>query len=408
MGRFIIRGGRALRGDVRVSGSKNAALPIIFASLITRGVTEIQNLPDITDVHTALEIIAELGAEVSRINNTVYIDTTELSYRIPSDDKVAKLRASTYLIGAGLPRFGRARLQSFGGCNFSKRPIDMHIYTAVKFGAREEGDELVLEKLHAADICFGKKSVGATVNALIMASAGEGVSRISGYAEEPHVSVLIEYLRSAGAEIRVENGILHVHGGNLHGGRITIPGDMIEAGTYLAASLVTNGSLNVGGFDTSELDSFISHLRCAGAKVIVDRNAISLSGAPETKMDILTSAYPGFPTDLQPIFAVIMARFHGGRITEGVWQGRFGYLSELAKLGVSYVIDDNGAKIYPSLLTCGIMRSTDLRGGAAGIIAALVAKGESTVLSGESVLRGYERLDEKLRKVGADIIYVEG
>ena len=406
MGRFVIRGGKTLCGEVTVSGSKNAALPIIFASLITHGVSEIYNLPDISDVRCALDIIKEFGAEVSICEGVAYINTANLEYRRPSDGKVSELRASTYLLGACLARFGRAELQSFGGCNFSKRPIDMHIAAATSFGARESCDALISGALSAAYISFAKKSVGATVNALIMAAAAEGESRIYGYAEEPHILTLIEYLRSAGACIERSDGCLSVLGGKLHGGRITIPGDMIEAGTFLAASLVTGGNVRVCGFDPAELSSFISPLVSAGVSSDIGSDNISLKGTPTCRMSIETSAYPGFPTDLQPIFAVIMARFFGGNIKETVWQGRFGYLSELAKQGIRYSISDRGARIYPSVFVPSIARSTDLRGGAAAVLTALCAEGESCVESGELILRGYERPDDKLRKIGADVVYL--
>jgi UDP-N-acetylglucosamine 1-carboxyvinyltransferase len=406
MGRFIVSGGRALEGNVHVSGSKNAALPVIFASLITHGVSEIRNLPDITDVNLAIEIIEELGAKTERIRDALYIDTTALDYTLPQAEKVASLRASTYLIGAGLARFGRAELQSFGGCNFSKRPIDLHIFAAESFGAYHRDNVITCKRLTPTDLSFAKRSVGATVNALIMASSAKGVSRIYGCAEEPHIFTLIEYLKSAGARIDKLDGALCVKGNDLHGGRVSIPGDMIEAGTFLAASLVTGGDISVSGFDPHELSSFFESLTEGGVNVTVENGAVSLEGFPKKPISITTAAYPGFPTDLQPVFSVILARFLGGNIKETVWQGRFGYLSELAKLGVRYKLDECGAQIYNSTVSHGVMRATDLRGGAAGILTALSAEGRSEILSGELVLRGYERLDEKLRRLGAEIIYV--
>ena len=403
MGKVIINGGRRLSGEVAVSGSKNAALPVIFASIITHGVSEIRNLPDISDVRCALRIVEAFGARVRFFDGVAIIDTRELEYRTPPIESVSSLRASTYLIGAGLVRFGRAELFPFGGCNFSKRPIDLHLMAAESFGAKTDSETLTAKKLSPATVRLPKKSVGATVNSLILAAGTSGESRIFGYAEEPHILTLIEYLRSAGANIEQRGDELRVHGGELHGGVALIPGDMIEAGTYLAASLVTGGEVTVTGFNTAELDSFVEPLRESGVRAEGGADWLRISRAPIKEMKIVTSAYPGFPTDLQPIFAVIMARFRGGRITETVWQGRFGYLGELARLGVSYALDAYGATVLPSRLIPGIMRSTDLRGGAAGVLLALATDGISEIHDAEIIMRGYERPIEKLSSLGAKI-----
>ena len=405
MGKFIINGGRRLTGEVRVSGSKNAALPIIFASLITHGVSEIRNLPDISDVRCALLIAKSFGARISVRDGVAIIDTRALEYVTPPIELVASLRASTYLIGAGLVRFSRAELMPFGGCNFAKRPIDIHLAAAEAFGATVGEDNLSALELHPASISLPKKSVGATVNALIMAAGISGESRIRGYAIEPHILTLIEYLRSAGAMIEMSGDEVRVVGRELRGGHVNVPGDMIEAGTYLAASLITGGDVSVSGFAPSELDSFVEPLVHAGVEVKRGSDSMRLSRHPIHAMNIVTAAFPGFPTDLQPIFAAIMAKFRGGSIRETVWQGRFGYLAELAKLGVSSSLDAYGAIIHPSKPTSGIIRATDLRGGAAGILLALAADGVSEIGAGELVLRGYERPVEKLTALGARISY---
>lgn len=405
MGKFIINGGRRLTGEVRVSGSKNAALPIVFASLITHGVSEIHNLPDISDVRCAILIAKSFGARISVRDGVAIIDTRSIEYVTPPIELVASLRASTYLIGSGLVRFGKAELMPFGGCNFAKRPIDIHLAAAEAFGASIAEDILSASELHPASISLPKKSVGATVNALIMAAGTAGESRIRGYAIEPHVLTLIEYLRSAGAVIEMIGDELRVVGRELRGGHVSVPGDMIEAGTYLAASLITGGDVTVSGFSASELDSFVDPLRHAGVEVKGGSDWIRLLRYPYREMHITTAAFPGFPTDLQPIFAPIMAKFRGGSIRDTVWQGRFGYLSELAKLGVSYSLDAYGAIIHPSAPSSGIIRATDLRGGAAGILLALAADGVSEIRSGELVLRGYENPVEKLTALGARITY---
>ena len=227
MGRFIVRGGKPLHGTLKVSGSKNAALPIIFAAITTRGVSRFYNVPDITDVRDALGIIEELGAKIRHEGGVTVVDTRELSYGRISVERVERIRASTYLIGSCLSRFGRAELMPFGGCSFSHRPIDMHIDAAVGFGATVDGNILTLRQSKPTEISFRLPSVGATVNALILAANTKGVSVLRGAAREPHISALISYLRSAGAKIKSSGDVITVEGGELHGGVAVIPGDKI-------------------------------------------------------------------------------------------------------------------------------------------------------------------------------------
>lgn len=407
MGRFIVNGGNTLCGAVRVSGSKNAALPIIFASLVTRGISRFYNLPDIGDVRDAIGIIKEFGAIVRREGGITYIDTRTLSYTRPSEDKVSRIRASTYLIGSCLSRFGRAELMPFGGCSFSHRPIDMHIDAAVSFGAELNEGKLRASSLSSSDIVFRQKSVGATVNSLILAASIYGESRLYGTAKEPHITALIAYLVSAGAQITVKGDVITVIGAELHGGTAVIPGDMIEAGTYLAASLITAGRVRVSGFDPKELHSFTSLLLASGSIEDVSGGSVMLVGRPKREITVRTGAYPAFPTDLQPIFSTVLAVSRGGIIEENVWRSRFGYLDELSRMGLSFARDGNVARIFPSDIISGNVTARDLRGGAAAVLLALGAEGESRIECAETVLRGYESFAEKLRDIGADIIYEE-
>lgn len=392
-------------GSVRVSGSKNAALPIIFASVITRGVSRFYNLPDITDVADALGIIKELGAKVWREGGVTFVDTRQMRYTTPDLNKVQRIRASTYLIGSCLSRFGRAELLPFGGCGFSHRPIDMHLDAAEKFGAEIDGALLKAKKLHPAEIFFRQPSVGATVNALILAAGIKGESRLIGAAREPHIAALISYLKSAGATVTDSGNVITVIGKELNGGVAVIPGDMIEAGTFLAASIVTEGSVRVSGFNPRELAAFTAPLLCAGVIEQVSDGGVTLLGRPRREISVVTAAYPGFATDLQPIFSTILAVSRGGSIRDEVWRSRFGYLSELAKMGVSYSREDNWARISPSEIIPAKLTATDLRGGAAALILALAAKGESRIYCGELIMRGYDALVEKLSALGADISY---
>lgn len=403
MGRFIVRGGIPLFGKVRVSGSKNAALPVLFASIATVGISEIENLPDISDVKVALMILEHFGAVIERRGITTYIDTRSLEYSRVPDELVKRLRASTYLLSATLARFGVAELGEFGGCNFSPRPIDMHLYAIASHGASICGGSIKSERLAPSDISFDKRSVGATVNSLILAAGINGVSYVRGCALEPHIMTLIDYLRSAGAQITLTGDVATVRGRELHGGTVRIDGDMIEAGSFLASSVMTGGAVGILGVNEDELASFLSPFSSAGCVSGIGA-AITLKGAPRERIAITTAPYPGFPTDLQPIAAPMLS-FSGGSISDTVWQGRFGYLSELSKLGIRSRVVNSTAEIFPSELHAAEVTAPDLRGGMSLMLAALAADGESVIHGGELLLRGYERLTEKLRQLGAEIEY---
>ena len=406
MGSFLINGGKALSGTVTVSGSKNSALPVLFATVLTKGRSVIRNLPAIKDVAVSTAILLELGARLTYEGNDLTVDTTALTYKQPSDSLVCSLRASTYLIGAMLSRFGLVRLSSFGGCNFSHRPIDLHIKAAQAFGAVPSGDWLYSRGLCGTIHKIEKASVGATVNSLLLAATAEGSSTLYGCATEPHIKDLIEFLRSAGAEITECDGVIFVKGCSLHGGEITLRGDMIEAGTYLSAGIVTGGDVRVCGVNTEELSSYLSPISRA-CRIASDTEVVADGLVPLDYFSVTTAPYPGFPTDLQPLAAPIMARNSGGKITEQVWQGRFGYLDSLKPFGIRSCVSLNTADVFSSDLIPAHSAATDLRGGAACIIAALGANGFSRIDCGELVLRGYESPILKLRSLGAEIEYLK-
>ena len=408
MSEFVINGGRQLFGTVIPSGSKNAALPIILATLSTYGINKIFNLPDIGDVRVALALVEGFGATVRRDGDTVTIDTRALTYTPPDPALVRSIRASTYLIGACLARFGKAALSDFGGCAFCNRPIDLHIYAAGAFGAQVHAGYVCCRALKGAEIKFPKRSVGATVNAIIMAASAEGYSVIRGCAEESHVLNLIDFLRSAGADIAVEKDIITVRGTRLSGGMVRIIPDMIEAGTYLAAGIITGGKVSVEDCSATELTPYLVALSDAGADICINGGSVTVSGKLVRPMHVLTAPSPGYPTDLQPQAAPLMAHFVGGRIEERVWAGRFSYLEELSRLGLSYSCSGQVAEIYPSRLVAGICRASDLRGGAAAVLAALAAKGKSKIKNAESIMRGYAALEDKLSALGADVILNKG
>lgn len=406
MEKIVIEGNKPLIGRVSVSGSKNAALPIIFASVITSGVSVIENVPDIGDVRVALSLIESLGAVVRREKYTLYIDTLELSYAVPDRALASKIRASTYLLGAMLSRFGVFETTEFGGCNFSSRPIDMHIEAAVRFGARFESGRLVATGLRGCEINFKKVSVGATVNAIIMSAAADGVTVIRGAAREPHILSLVEYLNSAGASISLSSDKIIVRPSTLGGGRVRIIGDMIEAGTFLSAALITGGSVTVCDFSPVEILPLLDTLSELGAELSLTDNSVSLISHEKSKFTKVTAnPYPAFPTDLQPIVAPLMAARSGGVIIDNVWRGRFGYLDTLRAFGIKSKHADGYAVINKSKIKNAAVTAPDLRGGAACIITALFAKGESTVYNPEIIYRGYENLEQKLSSLGASIKY---
>lgn len=403
MSGLCISGGKRLYGEIAVGGSKNAALPILFATLTTRGITRLDGVPDILDVRVTLRILRCFGAKIRAEGQSLLIDTRELSYTRVPVELTSRLRASTYLVGACLSRFGRVELSAYGGCSFGDRPIDMHVAAACSLGAINNNGELTCRELSAGEIRFERISVGATVNALIMSASASGESKIYGYAREPHVFSLIDFLISAGADIRVCDDHISVSGARLMGSYSEIIPDMIEAGTYLALSLATDSNITVIGANSSELASFSSFLTKYGIRMENGEGYMSANGSLSGFAELLTGPYPEFPTDLQPQIAPLMALGCGGRITEGVWRERFSYLSELARFGVGYTRFDGGASIYPSRLTPAACTATDLRGGAALLIAALATAGESVISSSELIDRGYQDIVKKLSRLGARI-----
>ncbi len=402
MSALVISGGVDLSGEITVSGSKNAALPIIFATVITNGVSRIFGVPYILDVRIALDIIRELGAVVEWDRDALFIDTTRLSYRVPTVSSVARIRASSYLLGAMIARFGRAKIMPFGGCNFENRPIDMHLSALSSLGADISGNDITAQRLVGSDIRFEKISVGATVNAVLMSATARGVTHIYGYAKEPHVYSLCDYLVRCGADITFSEECITVCGCELHGASVKIIPDMIEAGTYLLLSALCGCRLGVRGVDLSDLHSFLPVVAGSGVAFSSKDGAVAPHGRISSAFDVVAEPYPGFPTDMQPQCAPFMS-VCGGSITDTVWQGRFGYLEELAKFGLRYTRVKNSVRIEPSNLYAAQAFATDLRGGAAALITALISRGESIIKNAEIIDRGYENIVKKLCSVGAKI-----
>lgn len=404
MKKIIVNGGKPLVGEISVSGSKNAALPIVFACILTNGVSEIENLPDIGDLSVALSLLRSFGAVIDKRENITYIDTRSLTYVKPNGELVKKIRASTYLMGACLARFGICPIMDFGGCAFSHRPIDMHISAFESLGARLNGETLYCQHPCGAVIEFDKASVGATVNSLLLAVSSEGESIIRGCAVEPHIDSLIAFLNSCGAKVTRCGREMRVIGGELHGGRISVIGDMIEAGSYLVLSLLTGGKIDILNSPIEDMSATFNAMAEAGAELSVASNRLSGKIINSKYFSVTASPHPGFPTDLQPIIAPLMSHLRGGEIIDTVWQTRFGYLKSLSDFGVSSRVEQNRAEIMPSEIICTNTRATDLRGGMAALMCALVAGGQSEIYSAETILRGYENLEKKLSAIGAELI----
>jgi len=399
-----IIGGKRLFGELRVSGSKNAALPIIFAALAVPSVSTLENVPDIGDVRVALEAVSAFGAKIKRDGSTVIIDARRVKYKRPKAELTSKIRASSYLIGACLARFGRFDFARIGGCDFCRRPVDMHLLAAERLGAVSSGDTLTASRLRGAEIKFEKPSVGATINAIIMATFAEGETVIYGAAREPHVRNLIGFLESGGALIEDDGEKIRIKGSPPRDPHVRIIPDMIEAGTFLLLGPLTDGRVTVLFDGEIGLDSFFNTLSESGVSVEIKKGAVSAYGIPKKRFGVVTAPYPGFPTDLQPQCAPLMAKYFGGSIRECVWQSRFSYLSELSRFGLRYELSGRDtAIIIPSELRPASVSAPDLRGGAATVLAALSQRGESVISDTEKIERGYERFAEKLRSLGADI-----
>lgn len=417
MGYYFIKGGTPLSGSVRVQGSKNSAVAVIIASLITEKTVKISNLPDISDVFDCISILKLLGCEVVYYGEGTLIINTENARptELPSE-LLCRMRASSYLIGAMLSRFGRSDTLSVGGCNFGKRPLNYHIRAMEALGAVyiKVGDGFTLTAengLVGGTVEFPEKTVGGTVNAVIAAARASGTTVIKNAAREPHISDLCAFLNAAGAEIYGAGGdeITVVGKSTLHGAEFSVSSDMIEAGTYLFGGLVSGGEVTCLGAPTEQLASVISVIKNMGASVNINGDTVSAYADKLISTEVTTAPYPGFPTDLHPQLAVLMSRASGnGRINEEVFGSRFQYLEPLGGLGMKYCVNGRRLTVYGGESLHGTsVNATDLRGGAALILAALSATGETRIGNTRFISRGYSDTVNKLTSLGADIRFFE-
>ncbi len=419
--KFVVNGQKKLHGTVKVSGSKNAALPILCAALLTDEKSTINNVPDIADIHTLLKILEELNVKTSFQDHTLNIDPSGLTLAKITEKYICSMRASILLLGPLMSRFSEVDLPFPGGCVLGKRPAQAHTHVLKALGAEVLNETQTLhirrKNFTSAEIIMPEQSVTATENAIMLATLIPGKTIIKLAACEPHVQDLCRFLNSMGAKI---NGIgtseLTIEGQKkLHGTKYKITGDYLEAGTFAIAALLTNGEVTVEGIAPNQLDSFWQKLDEIGAKYELSPNKLGQTdtftilptGKPLQSVSMLrTAVYPSFATDLQAPFAVLLTQANGqSKIFETLFEGRLNYLFELEKMGAKVqILNPHQALINgPTILKGVPIASCDIRAGAAMVLAALAAQGQTEISNINYIDRGYEKLDEKLRSIGADI-----
>ena len=420
MAKYEIKGGKSLQGEVTISGATNAAVAIWPAAVLVGGKCRVENVPDISDVRTLLDILSDMGAEVIHEEpGTVLLDCTTLTSTSPKPELVKKLRASYYLMGALLSRFGEAKVALPGGCSFASRPIDQHLKGFRALGANvEETDEYIHltpgeDGLHGNRISLDIVSVGATVNIIMAACLLPGQTVIENAAKEPHIVDLANFLNTMGARISgAGTDTIKIRGVNaLRGGTYAVIPDQIEAGTYMAAVAAAGGNVLVQNVIPKHMDCITSKLQEMGVKVIPYDDAIRVIRTGRLRRTtVKTRPYPGFPTDMQAQICVCMALAGGvSRLTESVYETRFfGYCTELESMGAHIRIDGKTATVSGVEQLHGAMVCAhDLRAGAALVIAGLAAEGTTYVEHIHFIERGYEHLIRKLTALGADIARIE-
>lgn len=405
---YRIKGGELLRGSITVSGSKNAALPILFASLLTKDEVTLFGVPDIGDVRKTLSLFGKMGVCAHFLGSTLKINAKKLYLPYGDEKEISALRATSYLLGVGLSRFGGVRMTYPGGCNFGTRPLDIHRNVFETLGAvwkeNEERIAVSAKQLHGSEIALRYPSVGATVNALLAAVSAKGETVIRGYAGEGHITSLLRFLRKMGADITVRADAITVRGGKrLHGCRFTIPPDDIEAATFLLGGALLRSEISVCGISYAQLSPLLSVFDRMGVSYALGERSVTVLGGDMRLVNVSCAPYPAFPTDLQPLLAVLLSSAKGGKITDRVWRGRFSYVGELAKMGFSAREREGSLRIFPCELHASRLQATDLRGGAAMVLAALKARGESLIENTVLIERGYEHFLEKWKTLGASV-----
>ena len=416
MTKYLIHGGRPLHGTIHISGAKNAAVAIIPAALLVDGVCRIENVPQISDVTLILQILRELGADVRLVNRTtVEVDCSHIRNRQVPYELARKIRASYYLVGALLSRFGWAEVPLPGGCDLGGRPVDQHIKGFVSMGADVEVRNGLIDarvpngaRLSGGQVYLDIVSVGATMNIMLAATLASGMTVIENAAKEPHIVDLANFLNSMGADIRgAGTDVIKIHGvARLRGGTYSIIPDQIEAGTYMAAVAAAGGEVLIKNVIPKHLDCITAKLVEMGVEVEELDDALRLRReGPMGRVNVKTMPYPGFPTDMQPQIAAALCVAQGTSVlTEGVWDNRYRYVDEFRRMGARIQVDGKVAVIEGvDHLTGAPIHACDLRAGAAMVIAGLAAQGVTEIDGIHHIERGYETIVEKLANLGADI-----
>ena len=416
MASIIIKGGNKLNGEVKISGSKNASLPIIAASILSGKKTTLFNVPDIHDTQVTLKILRYLGCKVYKNHDRIEINSKYIDKMEVPESLMREMRSTVILAGALLGRFREVTFSYPGGCDIGARPIDLHLKSFKKLGiniAEEYGFiRCSCDKIVSADIDLDFPSVGATENIILASVFAQGKTSITNAAREPEIVDLVNILNKMGARISGEGtNVIEIEGvTKLHEVKYRVMPDRIEAGTFLCAGAMAGGKIKITNARTEQLIPIISKLEEAGCQIEKDNTSVTLQAPKRLKaIEIKTMPYPGFPTDMQSIFGSMLSFAKGTSIiTENIFENRFKYLQELKRMGAKSKQEGNVAIITGvKMLTGAKVKSTDLRGGAAMVLAGLKAKGITEVTNIEYILRGYEGLETKLRKLGADINLVQ-
>ncbi len=413
MEKYIIHGGRALAGEVRVSGAKNAAVAILPATILAGGKCVIENLPSISDVYASVHILREMGAEIRMLTrDSVEIDTTHVNTKTVPEDLSRKMRASYYFLGALLGRFGQAAAAMPGGCDLGPRPIDQHLKAFCSMGAEDSMEKGMIhvraDKLEGCHVFFDTVSVGATINAMLAAVKAEGTTVLENVAKEPHIVDVANFLNTMGADVRgAGTDVIKIRGvAEMHGGSYSIIPDQIEAGSFMTAATIVGGNVLITNVIPKHLEPITAKLERAGATIEEYDESIRVTrNGPLHATNIKTMPHPGFPTDMQPMMTALLSLAEGTSIvTEAIWDNRFRYADELNRMGANIQVDGRVAVVEGvEELQGAPVRACDLRAGCALVIAALAAHGKTEVEEVCHIERGYEGLVEKLGQLGADI-----
>ncbi len=414
MDKIFINGGNPLRGEVTISGAKNAAVAILPAIILAQDVCRVENIPAISDVDMMIRILHQLGAKTKMIDDTTYeIDSSTINSYVVTHDMTKHLRASYYLIGALLARFGRAKVAMPGGCNFGVRPIDQHIKGFQLLGAEVSFKENAMIDVEAPELTgglvyFDVVSVGATINLMLAAVKAKGLTIIENAAKEPHIVDLANFLNSMGADVRgAGTDVIKIRGvEQMHGCTYSIIPDQIEAGTFMVAAVATKGEVLIKNVIPKHLESITAKLLQSGATVEEYDDSVLVKGNGRPgKCNVKTMPHPGFPTDMQPQIATMLAIADGTSIvSEGVWDSRFQYVEQLTRMGANISVNGKAATIEGvETLNGSPVKADDLRAGAAMLIAGLVAKGTTSIENIVYIDRGYDNVVGKFQALGADI-----